>query len=126
MTINSDKTEVVHFCEQGRVPESTAEEVKAVCKHTCPHVGCDKVFFNKHGLHCHAGKCKWKQWFVVERILDTRWTNRKREFKIRWSGYAAEHDTWEPRENLSPGTIHEFLKSYGNSERIPQTSKGFF
>ena len=73
-----------------------------ICKHKCPHVGCSKVFFNSHGLKCHKGKCKWKQWYIVDRILANRWTKGKRMFKVRWSGYSAAHDTWEPRENLAP------------------------
>ena len=92
MTINSDKTEVVHFREQSRVPASSTAELRAVCKHKCTHVGCNRVFFNSHGLKCHKGRCKWKQWYEVDRILATRWSKRKREFKIRWSGYGSEHD----------------------------------
>ena len=72
-----------------------------------------KVFFNSHGLKCHKGRCKWRNWFTVDRILVTRWSKRKREFKIRWSGYSSEHDTWEPRENIAPAAVNEFLKSNG-------------
>ena len=129
VSINSDKTEVVHFCEQGRVPASTAAEMQAVCKHKCPHVGCNRVFFNSHGLKCHKGNCKWKQWYEVDRILATRWQNRKREFKVRWSGYGPEHDLWVPRENLTPAAVNEFLKTNGlcdyDKARCPHCDRPF-
>ena len=130
MSINSDKTEVVQFCEQGRVPTSSAEEMRALCKHKCPHVGCKKAFFNMHGLKCHQGRCKWKQWYIVDRILATRWYKRKRQFKVRWSGYSADHDTWEPRENLAPAAVNEFLKAnglynYDNTTRCPHCDRPF-
>ena len=97
MYVNKAKTETVQFREQGRIPAAKVAEIKAKCKHKCDHVGCGKVFFNLHGLKCHQGRCKWKQWYLVDRILTTRWTRSKREFKIRWSGYSSDHDTWEPR-----------------------------
>ena len=56
MSINKDKTEVVQFREQSQISAATAAEAKAQCKHKCPHVGCKKVFFNKHGLKCHMGR----------------------------------------------------------------------
>ena len=85
----------------------------AICKYKCPHVGCSKVFFNSHGLKCHKGKCKFKHWYIADRILATytKWAKGKREFKVRWYGYPPEHDTWESRENLVPSTINEFLKA---------------
>ena len=130
MAINVDKTEVVHFCEQGRVPTATRADMTGICKHVCQHVGCKKVFFNMHGLKCHQGKCKWGQWHIVDRILDTRWTKRKREFKVRWEGYSEDHDTWEPRENLTPAAINEFLIANGlydhdNTTRCPHCDRPF-
>ena len=29
---------------------SSMEELKTICKHKCPHIGCKKVFANEHGL----------------------------------------------------------------------------
>ena len=54
MTINTGKTEVIHFREQGCIPKSTSEDVKAVCKHKCPNVGYKHVFFNNQGLKCQS------------------------------------------------------------------------
>ena len=35
------------------------------------------------------------------------------KFKVRWRGYGPEADTWEPRNNLHPETVNEFLKTNG-------------
>ena len=35
----------------------------------CPHPGCNHVFLTKRGINIHAGKCQWKNEFVVEKIL---------------------------------------------------------
>ncbi|BET02017.1 Chromo (Hypothetical proteinRromatin Organisation MOdifier) domain [Nesidiocoris tenuis] len=39
--------------------------------------------------------------FEVESILDSRVKKGKTEYKIRWKGYSAKSDTWEPEKNLS-------------------------
>ena len=49
MLISIAKTEVMHVAEIGRLPKSTNAEAKRVCKYVCPHIGCDKIFFNAHG-----------------------------------------------------------------------------
>lgn len=51
--------------------------------------------------------------FNVERILDTRMAGRRREFKVRWEGWAPAHDSWEPEENLknSPEALKDFWSS---------------
>ena len=43
------------------------------------------------------------QEFVVEEVLAHRGDRAKRstlEFRIRWSGFGEESDTWEPYKNL--------------------------
>jgi hypothetical protein len=95
MEISTAKTEVMHVREQGRVPKATAQEAKAVCKVVCPNIGCNKVFFNVHGAKCHAGRCKWRDTYNIERILAVSGAtgSARRRFKIRWAGYGPEHDT---------------------------------
>ena len=113
MSINAGKTEVMHICEQGRMPAATAAECTKVAKHKCPHIGCNKVFFNTHGCKVHAGKCKRGKLYVVDRILAVRGetASPKREFLVRWEGYSSDHDSWQPRNNLPPLVVNEFLKS---------------
>jgi transposase InsO family protein len=52
-----------------------------------------------------------EEWWEVERILDEAKVHGKRKFLVRWKGFTAADDTWEPEENLSkevPALIHEF------------------
>ena len=42
------------------------------------------------------GEDEW----AVERILDERETQGKRMFLVRWDGFTAENDTWEPEQHL--------------------------
>ena len=115
MTINVGKTEFMDVCEQGRVPEATAAEAKGVAKFKCPHAGCNRVFFNIHGCKCHAGKCRWKNFYIVEKIVDVCGSegDARQKFLIRWQGYGPEHDTWEPRNNLPRGLVKDFLIANG-------------
>ena len=114
MTINIRKTEVMQVEEQGRVTPVTAEEATKACTYTtCPNPGCNKVFFNAHGCKCHAGRCKFRDHFYLDKILAVRGTTSKREFLIRWEGYGPEDDTWDPRQNVSPVAVKEFLMSNG-------------
>lgn len=39
--------------------------------------------------------------YEVERILDCRTVNGKREYLIKWKEYDAKFNTWEPEENLT-------------------------
>ena len=125
MEINASKTEVMHVKEQGRVSPMTTSEAKRVCKHACPHVGCHKVFFNMHGCKVHAGKCRWRDEFIVDRILKVKGDigTPRRRFLVRWHGYGPEHDTWEPRKNLHPTTVNTFLHANGLYEHSWQGAR---
>jgi hypothetical protein len=39
--------------------------------------------------------------FEVERVLDERFSKRRKEFLVRWMGCDAAHDTWEPASNMT-------------------------
>ena len=42
-------------------------------------------------------------------------------FKLRWLGYDASHDTWEPWKNLhSVDKLHSYLKEIGHPNEIPR------
>ena len=115
MEINTTKTEAMHVKEQGRVSPLTAEEAKDVCKHECPHEDCDRVFYNAHGCKVHAGRCRWKDMYVVDKILAVKGKTGSpcRKFLIRWKGYGSEDDTWEPRKHLRPEMVNSFLQANG-------------
>ena len=128
MVISIPKTEVMHVCEQGEVSKTTQEEAKKICKFKCLNVGCDKVFHNAHGAKCHAGKCKWRNYYTIDRILACKGKPGSRQFKVRWEGYGPEHDTWEPRKNIVPFWVMEYLKAnqlydYEHAHRCPRCDK---
>ena len=109
MSINADKTKVLHVRSQDPISDTTAEEARGVCKFVCPHTNCGFRFHSKRGMLVHAGRCKWKGTDYMERILECRGDKvYKREYKIRWVGCSAEEDTWEPRSHIHPQEILDF------------------
>ncbi|CAE1319828.1 unnamed protein product [Acanthosepion pharaonis] len=43
-----------------------------------------------------------EEFFEVDKIVGMTKINGKERYKVRWVGYPASNDTWEPRENLLP------------------------
>ena len=37
---------------------------------------------------------------AAERIVDSRRKGHKVEYLVKWAGYSAEHNTWEPKVNI--------------------------
>lgn len=68
------------------------------------------------------GKCKWKNDFEIEKILECKGPVCVRRYQIKWKGY--QETTWEPRGNLHPEDIASFEKpndcyEYGWAHRCP-------
>ena len=88
-----------------------------MCVSTSAHTptACNRVFYNAHGFKVHAGKCRWKDMHVVDRILEVKGAtgSPNRRFLVQWDRYGPEHDTWDPREHLRPETVNAFLHANG-------------
>ena len=56
-------------------------------------------------------------YFEVERVLDSKVVAGEVVYLVRWRGHGEEHDSWEPRDNLSE--CLELVEDYdfANSER---------
>ncbi|KAL7386850.1 hypothetical protein ABVT39_014811 [Epinephelus coioides] len=58
--------------------------------------------------------------YEVERIVDRRKNKKgKVEYLVRWRGYGAEGDTWEPETHLSSCMVyvHDFNRQYAQRQR---------
>ncbi len=42
----------------------------------------------------------YKKTFEVEKIIDTKEENNKKEFLVRWSGFSNKFNTWVPESKL--------------------------
>ena len=115
MIINVAKTQCMHVQRQEVCPLVTDDEIRMRAKFVCPHINCNHVFYNQHGLKVHAARCKKRDVYNADKIIDVKGATgtAKRKFKVRWDGYGANDDTWEPRSHLPPKMITEFLKTNG-------------
>lgn len=60
-----------------------------------------------------AGKSAKKQEFEVQKIIDDEIRSGKKYYRIRWKGWSAKDDTWEPKSSLS---CPEIIKAYESSK----------
>jgi chromobox protein 1 len=58
--------------------------------------------------------------YEVERILDVKTVNKKREFLVKWKGFPVNSSTWEPEENLQHATdlVDAFLNKVEKLKEI--------
>ena len=111
--LNLMKTEAMYVCEQGKVTATEAAEAKKVCCYKCKNPGCKKVFYNVHGAKCHQGKCRWKDTYEMDSIVEAAETTDGWRYRVRWHGYGPDEDTWEPHGNLPPGAVRDFRQQNG-------------
>lgn len=65
---------------------------------------------------------KQKEW-DVERIVAVRTdaaTNQE-EYFVKWKGYPAKDNTWEPKENL--GNCQMALKNFETNKKVPKKGR---
>jgi hypothetical protein len=46
--------------------------------------------------------------YIVNKILDSKKVKGKTLYKIRWKGFKADADSWEPADNLPKKLLHEY------------------
>ena len=58
-----------------------------------------------------------EEW-VVEEILDSRMMNRKLRYLVKWKDFTAEHNSWEPWDNVrAPDLVAEFYCKHPGAAR---------
>ncbi|KAL4707671.1 hypothetical protein ACJJTC_014852 [Scirpophaga incertulas] len=67
---------------------------------------------------------KEEEEYEVEKIIDSKKIKGKLHYLIRWKGYAADSDTWEPEHTVScPDLINKFIEEKENSKAKETKSK---
>ena len=62
------------------------------------YVPADKVAFYQKYYRLHPDCANIPEYYIVEKIVDHRLTNRRHEYLTKWSGY--KELTWEPKANI--------------------------
>jgi hypothetical protein len=61
--------------------------------------------------------------YVFEKIVGTREAeDGTLRYRVRWYGYAREHDTWEPMEHLPISAVRRYHRRVG----LPQPNEALF
>lgn len=65
---------------------------------------------------------KKEETFEVEAIVDSRMVGKKKEYLVKWEGYASKHNTWEPPSNLEAvkDMVAAFEKPAGSKRKEPE------
>ena len=83
MNIDISKVKVLHVRSQDSISKITNSEAQEICKFKCTHLHCDQCFTTKRVLTVHKTKCKWKEEYEVEKIINHKGPVTVRKFVIR-------------------------------------------
>jgi Chromo (CHRromatin Organisation MOdifier) domain len=62
-----------------------------------------------------------EEW-VVEEILDSKMMNRKLRYLVKWENFGAEHNSWEPWDNVhTPELVADFHQRHPGAARCIQS-----
>lgn len=63
--------------------------------------------------------------FEVEKILEKRIVSGQAEYFLKWKGYGARHNSWEPEENLEipAHLIEAFERQWEEKEKKKKPAK---
>lgn len=67
----------------------------------------------KKAAASNAGKPAKKEEYEVQKIIDDEIRNGKKYYRIRWKGWSAKDDTWEPKSSLN---CPDIIKAYESSK----------
>jgi hypothetical protein len=58
--------------------------------------------------------------YEVEEVLDSRIRWKRMEYLVKWKGYDAGHNSWEPAQNLehAPQMVRQFHRRHPNAPKL--------
>ena len=59
--------------------------------------------------------------YEVEKILDSRVTKNKKQYKVKWFGYPESEYTWEPIDHLK--SCQKLVDKYEQRNNVKKSSK---